>query len=193
MEINTKTFGNVTQQAFDTACAYIKRVSKRLSQEIETALVFAVAAVYKTGDATHVNKLIPILKLAKLEPMYRRTIVRFDLIPFSYDATKCQHVGKIKPGLRAAMEVEREGIPQWEIVLKAALEGENPENKPAKAFNGQNRMTSLVKKARENGVDDKELRAWLKSAITEHPEVDMTPDTVVADEDGNMKLVKDAA
>lgn len=194
MEINTKTFGTYTQAAFDGACAYIKRVSKRLSQEVETIIVFGIAAVYKTGDATHINKALPILKLAKLEPMYRRTVVRFEIVPFKYDATKCQHVGKIIPGTRAAMEMlNKDGIPQWEVVLRAALDGENPENKTPRAYNGEARMSSLVKKARENEVDNKTLRAWLNAAIKDHPEVDLTPDTVVADDEGNVKLVKDAA
>jgi hypothetical protein len=169
MEIKTETFGTLTSKAFDKTCRYLKSVGNRLSVEFDNAVTFGVAAVYATGDATHI-KVLPLLQLAKLEPMFRRTVVAFDLVPFNYDAKSCQFTGKIKPGLRAAMESHRNGVPQWETVLLAALAGEKPENKSKQAYNLENRANSFVKQAVKEGHTMTEINRALATARRANPE-----------------------
>ena len=165
MDIKTETFGTLTQVAFDKTCRYLKSVGTRLSVEFDAAVTFAVAAVFTTGDATHINKLLPLLVLAKLEPMYRRVVVAFDIIPFPYDKKECQHVGKINKGRAAALKIiGTNGIPQWEGLLAAALAGEKPENKAAKAFNLESRADAFIKAARKEGCAEKDINAALAAA-----------------------------
>lgn len=170
MDIKTITFGNLTQAAYDTALGYLKRAGSRIALEFETAVIFGVAAVFKTGDATHINRVLPALKLAKLEPMYRRTVVAFDIVPFHYDKGECQHVGKINVGRRAALQiVDDKGVPQWEGLLRAALDGEKPENKTPREFNLDARFDSLLKAARKAGSTDAEITAAYRAAKRKHP------------------------
>jgi hypothetical protein len=189
MEIITKTFGKLTQDAYDKSCKYLKSIGKRVSFEFDTAVIFAVASVYETGDVAHVNNLIPILKLANLEPAFRRTVVAFDLIPFNYDAGALQYTGKIKKGDRAAMEVERDGVPQWEIVLRAALDGEKPENKSKPVFNLESRMANLFKAARKEGKTDAEINEAIKAARKLHPHIKAVDSKTM--DPANQKRVKD--
>lgn len=159
MEINTKTFGQLTLQAFNKSVGYFKRSATAIKRHFETGVIFGVAAVYGTGDYTHINKLLPALVLAGLEPKFYRTVVAHKVVPFKYDRDTCQYIGKIYPGLRAAMEVEMNGVPQWEIVLRAALDGELPENKSSPAWKLETRMPGLIKKALEEGYTVKQIRA----------------------------------
>jgi len=170
MEIKTETFGVLTSKAFDASCKYLNTVSKRVAAEWRGAIIFGVAAVFKTGDVTHVNKLLPILVALGLEPMYRRVIVRNDLIPFRYNKQECLHYGTIDGGRRAALEIRVKGIPQWEIVLNAALNGETAEKAPA-AFTLQTRLSGLIKKDRKQDKPhtDKEIRAMLTELLKEFP------------------------
>jgi hypothetical protein len=182
MEIKTETFGTLTSQAFDKTCRYLKSVGNRLSVEFDAAVTFAVAACINTGDYTHVNKVLPLLRVAKLEAMFRRTVVAHDVIPFHYDTKECQYVGKISAGRMAALKiVDKNGVPQWETLLKAALSDEKPENKKPKAFNLESRMDSLFKAARKAGATDAEITAAYRSAKKKHPadSTMLTPDDQV--------------
>jgi hypothetical protein len=182
MDIKTETFGTLTQASFDKACKYLKAVGNRIAVEFDAAITFAVAAVFATGDATHINKVLPLLKLAKLEPMYRRVVVGFEIIPFPYDKVECQHVGKINKGRCAALKiVDANGVPQWEGLLRAALDGEKPENKTAKAFNLEGRADSFIKAARKEGCAEKDINKAIAAAKRKFP-VDstmLTPDDQV--------------
>lgn len=182
MDIKTETFGTLTQASFDKACKYLKAVGNRLSVEFDAAITFAVAAVFATGDATHINKVLPLLKLAKLEPMFRRTVVGFEIVPFHYDKAECQYVGKINKGRCAALKiVGTNGVPQWEGLLQAALDGEKPENKASKAFNLEGRADSFIKAARKEGCAEKDISKAIAAAKRKYP-VDstmLTPDDQV--------------
>jgi hypothetical protein len=170
MEIKTETFGTLTQAAFDKSCRYLKSVGTRIAVEFEAVVTFGVAAVFSTGDATHINKVLPLLRIAKLEAMFRRTVVAFEIVPFHYDKAECQFIGKINKGRCAALKiVDTNGVPQWEGLLKAALDGEKPENKAPKAFNLESRMDSLFKAARKEGATDAEITAAYRSAKRKHP------------------------
>lgn len=191
MDIDTKTFGTLTQDMFDTSCKYLKSVGTRLAFEFDTAVIFAVAAVFATGDVTHINKVLPLFKLAKLEPMFNRVVVAFNIIPFNYDSAASAYDGKIRVGDRATMETERDGIPQWEILLRAALDGEKPENKAKRSFNLESRMNNLVKLAREEGKTDTELASAYKAAKKNHPYVVAADSNMLSAED--QQRVKDNA
>jgi len=164
MDITTKTFGELTQKAFNKTVGYFNRVGKTISAHFDTGVTYGVAAVFDTGDATHINKLLPALVVAGLEPKFRRTVVAHGLVPFGYDKDSCQFVGKIKKGLRATLEMTdaKTGIPQWEIVLRAALDGELPENKAKAAWKLETRMAGLLKKAIEEGYTVQDIRAQFK-------------------------------
>lgn len=171
MDINTQLFGTLTLATFDKACGYLKAAGKRIAVEFDNAITFGVAAVFATGDATHINKVLPLLKLAKLEPMFRRTVVAFEIVPFHYDKAECQYIGKINKGRCAALKiVDANGIPQWEGLLQAALEGEKPENKAPKAFNLESRMDSLFKAARKDGATNQDISKAYAAAKRKHPE-----------------------
>jgi len=190
MDINTKTFGTLTQDAFDKTCRYLKSVGNRLSVEFDAAVTFAVAACIETGDYAHVNKLLPLLQVAKLEAMFRRTVVAHDVLPFHYDSKECQVVGKVSAGRMAALKiVDKNGIPQWETLLKAALSDEKPENKAPKAFNLESRMDSLFKAARKDGASDAEITAAYRSAKKKHPadSTMLTPDDQVRVKENNAR------
>lgn len=196
MDIKTETFGTLTQAAFDKSCNYLKSVGTRIAVEFDAVVTFAVAAVFSTGDATHINKVLPILQLAKLEPMFRRTVVAFEIIPFHYDKAECQYVGKINQGRCAALKiVDNTGVPQWEGLLTAALAGEKPENKASKAFNLESRMDSLIKAARKEGATDLDITAAYRSAKRKYP-VDstmLTPDDQVRVKENKTRLAGDVA
>lgn len=160
MDITTMTFGVVLQATFNKSVAYFNRVGKTISAHFDTGVTYGVAAVFATGDATHINKLLPALVLAGLEPKFRRTVVAHGLVPFKYDNDACMFDGKIKKGLRATLEMAdaKTGIPQWEIVLRAALDGELPENKSPAAWKLETRLAGLLKKAIEQGYTVKDIR-----------------------------------
>lgn len=189
MDIQTKTFGTLLQKAFDKSCKYIGSVGKRLAFEFETAVTFAVAAVFATGDVGHVNKILPLLKIARLEAMFKRTIVAFEIIPFAYDSVLAQYPGKINVGRCAALKVEINGVPQWETLLRAALDGEKPENKPDRAFNLDSRMANLYKIAREHGKTDTELAYAQREAKKIHPYIVPEDSTFLSSDD--QQRVKD--
>ena len=161
MDIQTKSFGELTQSAFNKSIAYFNRAAKTMVMHFENGVIFGVAAVFATGDATHINKLLPALALAGLEPKFRRTVVAHKLVPFKYDADSCQYTGKIFPGTRASLEMIdiKTGIPQWETILRAALDGELPENKAPADWKLETRMAGLVKKAIDKGYTVKDIRA----------------------------------
>jgi len=191
MDIKTETFGTLTQAAFDKSVRYLKSVGNRIAVEFDAAVTFGVAAVFSTGDATHINKVLPILTLAKLEPMFRRTVVAFEIIPFHYDKAECQFIGKINKGRCAALKiVDTNGVPQWEGLLQAALDGEKPENKAPKAFNLESRMDSLFKAARKDGATDAEITAAYRGAKRKHPadSTMLTPDDQVRVEENKARL-----
>ena len=167
MDITTKTFGELTQAAFNKSVGYFNRVGKTIKAHFNTGVTYGVAAVFSTGDATHINKLLPALVLAGLEPKFRRTVVAHGLVPFNYDKESCQYTGKIKKGLRATLEMAdgKTGIPQWETVLLAALEGELPENKEKPAWKLETRLASVIKKAVEEGYTVQDIRAQFKKDI----------------------------
>jgi hypothetical protein len=173
MDIKTESFGTLTQVVFDKSLKYLKSVGSRLALEFDNTIKFAVAAVFHTGDATHINKVLPVLVLAKLEPMFRRVVVAFEIIPFNYDRKECQYTGKISVGRRAALELVVNGVPQWETLLIAALQGELPENKTTPAFNLENRSDSFFKAARKAGHTDIEINKALAASRRKHP-VDST-------------------
>lgn len=170
MDIKTETFGTLKQATFDTACKYLKSIGKRVAIEFENAIIFGVAAVYKTGDATHINKVLPLLFLAKLEPMFYRAIVQHESVPFAYDRKKHQYVGKINVGRRAALEVLVDGIPQWETLVRAGLDGEQAEKSPA-VFKLDVRLSGLIKKDRQQTDfhTDAEIRKMLTGLLKEFP------------------------
>lgn len=172
MDIKTETLGTITQAAYDKSVKYIKSVGKRLALEFRNSIVYGVGAVFKTGDATHINKVLPFMVIANLEPAYRRVVVKHDIIPFKYNAKTCQHTGKIDGGRRAALEVLVEGVPQWETLLNAALNGEEAEKAPA-AFVLATRLSGLVKKDRnqETPHSDAEIRKLINEALKEFPMV----------------------
>lgn len=185
MDIQTKTFGKVLQAAFDKSCKYIGSVGKRLGFEFDTAVTFAVAAVFATGDTSHINRVLPLLKIAKLEAMFKRTVVAFEIIPFAYDSVLAQYPGKINVGRCAALKVEVNGVPQWETLLRAALDGEKPENKPDRAFNLDSRMNNLIKIAREHGKTDVELAYAVREGKKAHPYVVPEDSTFLSPDDQN--------
>ena len=160
MNIKTITFGELTQSAFNTSVGYFKRVAKTMVKHFEIGVIYGVAAVFETGDYAHINKLLPALTLAGLEPKFRRTVVAHKVVPFKYDHDSCQYIGKIFPGTRASLELidAKTGIPQWEKVLRAALDGELPENKTTPAWKLETRLASLLKKAVEEGYTAKDIR-----------------------------------
>ena len=172
MDINTKSLGNIAAATFNKAVGYFKRSAKTINAHFENGVIYGVAAVFETGDYAHINKLLPALQLAGLEPKFRRTVVAHNVVPFKYDREACLFTGKIKKGTRAALEmVNTDGIPQWEVVLRAALDGELPENKDAPAFKLENRLPNLIKKAFENGYTQKEIRKIVNDAIKTHTPV----------------------
>ena len=167
MDITTKTFGELTQAAFNKTVGYFNRVGKTIKAHFNTGVTFGVAAVFDTGDATHINKLLPALVVAGLEPKFRRTVVAHGLVPFTYDKDSCQYTGKIQKGKRAALEMlNTDKVPQWEIVLRAALDGELPENKAPAAWKLETRLPGLLKKALEEGYTVKDIRAQFKKDVS---------------------------
>lgn len=191
MDIKTETFGTITAKAFDTAGGYIKRVATRLKQEFEIVLVYGVGAVFATGDATHINKFIPALVLAGLEPKFRKIVVNHNIVPFVYDNKICQYTGKINTGARAVMELIVDGIPQWEIVLKAAIEGAKPANN-TKPFVLETKLTALVKGLRglEVQPSDADALKLFRAALKDNPAV--APDSTSIDPK-NADAIKDNA
>ena len=187
MDIKTETFGTLTQAAFDKSVKYLTQVGKRIAIEFDTVVTFAVAAMFNTGDVTHVNKVLPILHIAKLGPMVERVLVGFEIVPFNFDKQAFQFTGKINVGRAAALKLIVAGVPQWEGLLKAALAGEKPENKAKQAFNLESRMDSLIKAARKNGSTSAEITAAYASAKRKHP-----ADSTMLDP-ANQQLVKDNA
>lgn len=166
MDINTKTLGNVTSAAFGKAVGYFKRSAKTINQHFENGVIYAVGAVFATGDYTHINKLLPALALAGLEPKFRRTVVRHNIVPFKYDAEACLFTGKIQKGKRAALEMlNTDEVPQWEVVLRAALDGELPENKAEATFKLETRLPNLIRKAVENGYTVQQIRALVNDTL----------------------------
>lgn len=169
MEITTKTLGTITAEAFGKAVGYFKKAAKTIKTHFDNGVIYAVGMVFETGDYAHVNKLLPALQLAGLEPKFRRTVVVHGIVPFKYDKEACLYTGKIQKGKRAALEMLNEdGVPQWEVVLKAALEGELPENKDAPAFKLETRLPNLIKKAYENGYNTQDIRKLVNEAIKAH-------------------------
>jgi hypothetical protein len=190
--MKTVLFGEITQASFDGALKYLKRIGKRLSQEVNTAITFAVGMTLKHGDATHVNKLIKALAVVNNKGYFITTVHAMGLIPFPFNRKEGEYYGKIDAGRRAAlqMEVEKNGVlvPQWEIVLQAAFEGQKPENKTPPAFVLASRMNSIVKQSRSKAnATDAELRAAFNAALKEYPEIKKS--VPQADEKGNTKLV----
>ena len=170
MDIKTETLGTITQAAFDTSVKYLKSVGKRLALEFRNSIVYGVGAVFQTGDVTHINKVLPLLVLCKLEPAFKRVVVKHDVIPFKYNAKTNQYGGKIDTGRRAALEVLVNGIPQWETLLLAALNGEEAEKEPA-AFVLATRIAGLIKKDRsqETPHSDAEILTLVKEALKAAP------------------------
>ena len=172
MDIKTETFGTITAKAFAVAGGYIKRVSARLKQEFEVVLVYGAGAVFATGDATHINKYLPALVLAGLEAKFRKVIVNHNIIPFAYDNKVCQFTGKINVGRRADLEMIVNGCPQWETLLRAALDGAKPENN-TKAFVLEAKLTTLVKGLRGLTIQpsDNDVLKLLRAALKDNPKV----------------------
>lgn len=183
MDINTKSLGNIAAATFNKAVGYFKRSAKTITAHFENGVIYGVAAVFETGDYAHINKLLPALQLAGLEPKFRRTVVTHGVVPFKYDREACLFTGKIQKGKRAALEmVNTDGIPQWEVVLRAALDGELPENKDAPAFKLETRLPNLIKKAFENGYAVQDIRKIVNEAIKAH-----TPATPVQEVKVNLR------
>ena len=172
MDIKTETFGTLTSKAFDASCKYLKSVTKRVTAEWRETIIFGVAAVFATGDATHVNKLLPILVALGLGPMFERVIVKNDVVPFKYNGKSHQYTGKIDIGRRAALEMIVDGVPQWETLLNAALNGELAPKEPA-AFKLNTRMSGLIKKDRQQEVShsDGEILKMVRELLKEFPQV----------------------
>lgn len=169
MDIKTLTLGNVPATAFNKAVGYFKRSAKTIKTHFENGVIYGVAAVFATGDYAHINKLLPALELAGLEPKFRRTVVAHGVVPFKYDRETCQFVGKIQPGRRAALEMlNTDGIPQWEVVLRAALDGELPENKDTPVWKAETRLPNLIKACFEHGYDTAAIRKLVNEAIKEY-------------------------
>jgi hypothetical protein len=191
MDIKTETFGTLLQATFDKSCKYLKSVGKRLAIEFDNAVTFGVAAVFATGDATHINKVLPLLTIAGLEPKFRRTVVKHEIVAFHYDTKECQYIGKINQGRQAALKiVDKSGVPQWETLLAAALRGEMPENKAKQAFNLEGRADSFIKAARKEGCEEKDINKALAAARRKYP-VDstmLTPDDQVRVKDNKKRL-----
>lgn len=199
MDIKTETFGTITLAAFDKSVKYIKSIGKRLATEFRTSIVFGVGAVFKTGDVTHINKVLPFMAIAKLIPAFKRVVVKHDIIPFKYNAKTDQYGGKIDGGRRAALEVLVEGVPQWETLLNAALNGEEAEKAPA-AFVLATRLAGLIKKDRsqETPHTDAEIRALVTEALKANPmpapeSTMVTPDDQVRIEDNKVHLAGEVA
>ena len=180
MDIKTETFGTITAEAFATAGGYIKRVATRLKHEFEVVLVYGVGAVLQTGDATHINKYLPALVLAGLEAKFRKVIVNHNIIPFAYDNKVCQFTGKISVARRADLEMIVGGVPQWETLLQAALDGAKPENN-TKAFVLEAKLATLVKGLRglEIQPTDNDAIKLFRAALRDNPRV--APDSTSID------------
>lgn len=194
MDIKTETFGTITGAMFDKAVGYIKKAGKRIALEFRNSIIYGVGAVFNTGDVTHINKVIPLLVIAKLEPMFKRVVVKHDIVPFKYNNKTCQYTGKIDGGRRAALEVLVNGVPQWEILLDAAFNGEEAEKAPA-AFILATRLAGLIKKDRTQSKPhtDAEIRVLvteaLKASPLQLPESTMaTPDDQVRIEENKVML-----
>ena len=170
MDIKTETLGTITQAAYNTSIRYLKAVGNRIALEFRNGIIYGVGAVFQTGDATHINKLIPLLVVAKLEPMFKRVVVKHNVVPFKYNAKECQFTGKIDGGRRAALEVLVNGVPQWETLLNAALNGEEAVKEPA-AFKLDTRINGLVKKDRtqETPHTDAEILKLVRQALKDNP------------------------
>lgn len=191
MDIKTETFGTITAKAFATAGGYIKRAAARIKHEFEIIMVYGVGAVLKTGDATHINKYLSALVLAGLEAKFRKVVVNHNIIPFAYDNKTCQYVGKISVARRADLVMLVDGIPQWEILLAAALEGAKPENN-TKPFVLETKLATLVKGLR--GLDiqpiDADVVKMLRKALTDNPKTAEESTSISAN---NAKAIKDNA
>ena len=196
MDITTKTFGDLTQAAFNKTVGYFNRVGKTISAHFDSGVTYGVAAVFSTGDATHINKLLPALVIAGLEPKFRRTVVAHGLVPFKYDKDSCQYSGTILKGKRAALEMQDVNkIPQWEIVLKAALEGELPENKDKPAWKLETRLASVLAKAVKEGYSVADIRTQFTKdmrAITKAV-ADNAPESEVLSGDAQQAQIKSVA
>jgi hypothetical protein len=184
MDIKTETLGTITQAAYDKSVRYLKSVGKRLALEFRNSIVYGVGAVFKTGDATHINKVLPLLVIANLEPAFKRVVVKHDIVPFKYNTKTCQYTGKIDGGRRAALQiVDDAGVPQWETLLNAALNGEEAEKTPA-AFVLATRLSGLVKKDRQQETphSDAEIRKLINEALKEFPMVAKESTMVTAED-----------
>lgn len=168
MDIKTETFGTITAKAFNAALGYLGRITKKFSQEFNTALIYSVATVFQTGDATHINKVLPVLVALKAEPWFYKQVVGNQLIPFNYNRKDYQFTGKIDAARRATLEMIVNGIPQWEIVLRAALDGATAPKKET-VFNLDTRSESFVKAARKAHTTDREVLAAVKAMLKKHP------------------------
>lgn len=193
MDIKTENFGTITAKAYEVAVGYVKRVASRLRHEFQVLVVYGVGAVFKTGDATHLNKFIPALVLAGLEAKFRKIVVAHNIIPFAYDNKICQFTGKIQAGHRAVMETLIDGIPQWEIVLKAAFEGAKPENN-VKAFVPEVKLATFVKGLRGMDIQpsDTSVLKMLRLALAENPKANNAAETTSISAD-TAKAIKDNA
>lgn len=178
-ELVTKTLGTITEVQFNSAIRYFKQSAPKAREHWENSIVYAVGMMFATGDCFHINKLLPALEMAGRLPLYEKTVVAHDVVPFSYDREAGLHTGKIKPGRRAVLETERDGVPQWEIILKAALSGQRPENKEPPKFKLETRLPNLIAKAFENGYKAEDIRKLFNTSMREAMEKASTPVTKV--------------
>lgn len=166
MEITTKLFGSITTEMFTASCRYLKSVSNRVKAEFETAVIYGTAMVLEHGDVTHLNKILPTLELAGLEPKFVRCVV--PVIPFKYDRDTYQFAGTINAEKRRSMQaVDDDGIPKWENIVRALLNGEKPENKTAPAWKLETRMPGFLKSALKHGYTLAEIRAEFERDVKE--------------------------
>lgn len=166
MEVITRLFGTITQEMFTASCKYLKSVSKRIKTEFETTVIYGTAMVLEHGDVTHLNKILPTLELAGLEPKFVRCVV--PVIPFKYDRDTFQFNGTINAEKRKNMQVvDKEGVPKWENIMRALLNGEKPENKTAPAWKLETRMPGFLKTALKNGYTLAEIRAEFERDVKE--------------------------
>ena len=182
MDITTKTFGELTQSAFNKSVGYFNRAAKSIKLHFNNGVIYGIATLFETGDPASLNKFMSAITIAGLEPKFRRTVVAHGVVPFKYDKNDCQFVGKIKKGNRAALEMlNTDGIPQWEVVLKAALDGDLPENKESPAWKLETRLPSILNKAVSEGYSpadirtqfNKDMRALAKVVAENAPESDV--------------------
>lgn len=170
MEIELTLFKQLTDAAFKTANRYFSAdARKAYYSRWQDYCANGAQRVFQHGDIKQANKMYSAAVICGFLPQFTRAVAPY--IPFSYSRAE-GFKGKIQPKKNILVQLNANGVPNWEAEMRVMFDSEN-EPKPAAPFVLLKRLDAVIKKdrAQEDAHTDAEIRAMLTALLKAYPVV----------------------